>query len=162
MSKLKASIFMVSMFALILGVVAIETPKAVHAAIATFIRDQDNAARHPFGFTCFALASGGGLTGTGCNIGIPSAAEYVIQNVLVVGDCQSTVSCPSTTRSEFTTGKQPVSIFSPITQIPATTSYYSTWSGTIYADPGTTFIGQALGNANNVTIYIHGYYVTLP
>jgi hypothetical protein len=56
MKKTYSLILVAAACAVLLVSIAVVTPKAVRAAVATLIRDQDNAARHPFTF--FAECTG--------------------------------------------------------------------------------------------------------
>ena len=59
------------------------SPRAVHAVVATIIRDQDNPARHPFTTTC----TGASITQVStCNPpAIPAGQEVVIETISFTG-----------------------------------------------------------------------------
>ncbi len=79
MKKTYSLIFVAAACAAVLISIAVVTPKAVRAAVATLIRDQDNAARHPFVFETGCLQT---LVCIPITNLIPNQ-EYVIQNVSV-------------------------------------------------------------------------------
>jgi len=67
---------------LLISGIAILTPRAVYAVVATITRDQDNPARHPFTTKC------GGSTGINffCETPpIPAGQEVVIETISING-----------------------------------------------------------------------------
>src|SRR5215470_5015470 len=68
---------------LFLASFAAMTPKAVKAAIATLVRDEDNAARRPFTISC-SFTNPPGTNGGSCTIpSIPQGEEFVIETVSI-------------------------------------------------------------------------------
>jgi hypothetical protein len=146
-------------------------PNAVKAAVATLIRDQDNAARHPFTISC--LSNFVGTDQASCSTpSIPAAGEVVIETVgfsagalpstnthvePVVGTTASGVSVVYPLNSIAENG---VSSFKP--------TFTTTQSVRLYADPGTAILclGQTKG-ANPVfglivECHFSGYSVSFP
>jgi hypothetical protein len=70
---------------LISGVVVL-TPRAVHAMIATSVRDVDNAARHPWARTCDSSSNS---FFADCKIAVPPNVEVVIQTISLLGGSDS-------------------------------------------------------------------------
>ena len=56
--------------------------RAVHAVVATLIRDVDNAARHPWASTCGFTASAS--SSNSCTITVPSNVEVVLKMLDIV------------------------------------------------------------------------------
>lgn len=156
MNKLKTSIVIASTCILTLGFVTVETPKVVHAAIATLVRDQDNAARHAFNQNCSSN------TGNHCSITVPAGVEYVIQSVSLYA------SESNYTALFFSTVVNGTSLaFVAPTVVTSRGVAIGVLNGTFYADPQTTINivasdGTATGTQAFVQGSISGYYVTLP
>lgn len=151
---------------LLLASIAVVTPKAVRAAVATIIRDQDNAARHPFSANCTISAVQGTCTPV---IAVPPGVEYVIQNVTVESLLTASGSYGIIGRSDV--GGQANAFLAGLTVgIQSDPSHFlirQTFQVTAYADPGTniTFNGTAFtspATSMGATVSIMGYYVTLP
>ena len=62
--------------------VAVLTPRAVHAVVATFVRDVDNGARHPWAATCGFTTNAS--SSNSCTITVPSNVEVVLQMLDIV------------------------------------------------------------------------------
>ena len=164
MKKTYSLIFVAAACAAVLISIAVVTPKAVRAAVATLIRDQDNAARHPFVFETGCLQT---LVCIPITNLIPNQ-EYVIQNVSV------SVLGNGFTSVDFGAfcyiGNQPVSIL--YANIPNIVLAKQSFSPTAYCDGsgtiniGMDFVANGTYTANafiyQATVYISGYYVTLP
>jgi hypothetical protein len=70
-------------FALSFALNAVVMPKAVKAAIATLIRDEDNAARRPFTTLCNSQSNSSFVT---CQTPpIPAGEEVVIEQISISG-----------------------------------------------------------------------------
>jgi len=171
MKKRVSMIIIASACAVILTSTAVLTPKAVRAAVATLIRDQDNAARHPLAVLCEANPN------PSCSYTVPQGMEYVIQQVSVQDG--STINTGDTNWSLqiglTTGGQQIVYTASPGTIIhipsrlgaPAFEQIAGAVPTTLYADPGTqiTLSVQYLPSTVYTTtpiFWISGYYVSLP
>jgi hypothetical protein len=132
---------------------AIVTPRAVKAAIATLVRDQDNAARHAFNLSCATS------TGNECSFVVPANVEYVIQSVSLYAPQATTSAVFLQTVVNGTFLNFPF----PSTFTRANVSI-GVINGTFYADPGTTFNVVASDGMIGpfVEANVSGYYVTLP
>ena len=85
--KRVAKIVLVALMALVLvSGVAMLTPRAAHAVVATFVRDVDNAARHPWAGTCSSSSNG---YFSDCTITVPPNVEVVIQTISFLGGSDS-------------------------------------------------------------------------
>jgi hypothetical protein len=143
--------------------IAVVAPKAVRAAVATLIRDQDNAARHAFVDSCTFPASGAGLF---CAMRLQPGAEYVIQNVTV----QAGASGATGVVAELTTtieGSRPNAVLFQAIPLIVSGEAEQTYNIVAYADPGTDVVCGLEGRPSsaiisNLTCTISGYYVTLP
>jgi len=72
--------FLAGACGLLVATLSIAAPKAIEV-VATFVRDVDHPARHPFGFTCNSLALS---NFTQCSIAtVPAGRVFVIQGVSV-------------------------------------------------------------------------------
>lgn len=146
-------------------------PKAVKAAIATLIRDQDNAARRPFTTSCLAQI----VTGVNHEIfcqtpAIPEGEEVVIESVSIFGqaDPNNVVYRPSVTTIE--SGVRNTFFMAPIQDStinqPDFADFRAGQSVRLYADPGSVIlcIGDTKDNSFDFLINctISGYSVTLP
>jgi hypothetical protein len=135
------------------------SPKAVKAAIATLIRDQDNPARHPFTANCF----GGSV---GCAVQMPAGVEVVIQtaSVTVQTDLAGTAALVNivtniggnTSSAQWVISnpfdRGPVNLLSDVRNL------------TLYADPNTLVQCSVVANSqiSATVLTVTGYYVTLP
>lgn len=159
--------------ALLFASIAVVTPKAVQAAIATLIRDQDNAARHPFSNSCSDLEGFATVSELNCSFQVPAGEEYVIQNVTIntYGEVTSNALIENIVTT-VTAGNSVNSLYyvAPFTSEPSPDGIGSTSSLTAYADPGTTVEVEAkfsssvvgTGGLNFLYANVQGYYVTLP
>ena len=69
---------------LLISGIAVMSPRAVHAVVATIIRDQDNPARHPFVTGCSATVAD--FTDSACfTPPTPAGQEVVIETVTFSG-----------------------------------------------------------------------------
>jgi hypothetical protein len=156
-------IFVVAACLVMLASIAVVAPKAVRAAVATLIRDQDNAGRHAFVDSCTFPGSGAGLL---CAMRLPSGAEFVIQNVSV----QAGASGATGVVAELTTtidGNGPNTVLFQAIPLIVAGEAEQTYNIVAYADPGTDVVCGLLGRPgsaiiSNLTCTISGYYVTLP
>src|SRR5262252_5791927 len=74
---------------LLISGIAVLSPRAVYAVVATIIRDQDNPARHPFTTECTSNPDRGGSVS--CNTpAIPAGQEVVIETISINGFGDST------------------------------------------------------------------------
>jgi hypothetical protein len=176
MKKSTPIIVVLSVCALLLASFAVVSPKSVRAAIATLIRDSDNAGRHPFsGFCISPFASGQGTTPVSCQIAVPSGEEVVIQSTSVFGFSpansvvvllNSTVSGQSATDLyvlQTSPGMQ-VAFGAPFTEgdiVQADVNFSDTRSLTLYADQNTPISCGVVG-AQFASCQVEGYFVTLP
>jgi hypothetical protein len=148
----------------LLASIAIVMPKAVQAAIvATLIRDQDNAARHPFSIQCSNLTPNVGFIG--CDFSIPSGAEYVIQNVTVQADVTGANSVATFVNT--TTGGNGNNIVAQPIPLLVPGQALQTYNIVGRADPGTIVVCELQPTPSSATFAnifcnISGYYVTLP
>jgi hypothetical protein len=150
---------------------AIVTPKAVKAAIATLIRDQDNAARRPFNTFCqnFEIST----SNTRCfTPNFPAGEEVVIETVSVNAEAD-----PMNTQLvfSFTTVVSGVTSLYPLSPMadggifqPSRSTFGITQSARVYADPGTSIGCAVATNGSNtknpigVQCFFSGYTVSLP
>ncbi len=167
-----SKIVLVALAAIVLvSGVAVLTPRAVHAVVATFVRDVDNAARHPWASTCGFTASAS--SGNSCDITVPSNVEVVLQMV----DISALADKANVELSSYLTlysGGTEVFLYPIRTTADPTSSLATqaafTLSGLIqvYADPSSTITcGMSTKNANPITTLqgsctVSGYMVTLP
>jgi len=165
-------IFVASVCVTILASIAVVAPKAVRAAVATLIRDQDNTARHPWAAEC--LITSASPQGS-CAYSLYAGNEYVVQNVTLQVPPGSSFS--AVTFSAFCTSAGVLNTFLAAT-IPAAgtasnATAYQTFPVTAYCDPqgasssggvqaavGLSGASPSLGNPAQV--WLSGYYVTLP
>lgn len=151
--------------ALLVTTLAIVGPRAVHAVVATLVRDTDNAARHPWTGACSPTAAGQLIS---CTIAVPSGEEVVIQQVNLQGNAD-----PRTTTvvgGVLATGGGNPEVWSssPGPDLgflqPANAYFNVTGAAAMYADPGSNITCQFLSKTNitTATCFIAGYYVTLP
>jgi hypothetical protein len=154
--------------ALVSGV-ALLTPRAVHAVVATFVRDVDNAARHPWTGNC------GGSSATGfqasCTITVPANVELVIQtiNLDAQGDAANKHVLFTLTT---TTGGTSSGLVFPLADngylAPFNSRFDADFNLTAYADPSSVIqVSVATLNDNPasglaVLGSLQGYTVSLP
>jgi hypothetical protein len=170
--KTRSTIILVATaVALSFAFTAIVTPKAVKAAIATLIRDQDNAARRPFTTKCVTEVSTN--SGVSCDTpAIPAGEEVVIESISFAGaaDPINTVlaTVVSTTESGALNLFVPNNILDSGMLQPSAASFRAGQVVRLYADPGTTINCAGLTQRTNpsTTLFfgcsISGYSVSLP
>jgi hypothetical protein len=157
---------------LLISGIAVLSPRAVHAVVATIIRDQDNPARHPFVALCFAPTSNSSAVAR-CSTDFPAGQEFVIETVSIVGtgDPSNIVLAPTV----FTTagGRHNVSYaLNPISNNGIDQQVASQFTGTqlvrFYADPGTVISCEGITPGLNARVNFSfnctfsGYLVSLP
>jgi hypothetical protein len=170
--KTRSTIILVAAaVALSFAFTAIVTPKAVKAAIATLIRDQDNAARHPFTTSCFTTSPPTGSTLLNCSTpAIPAGEEVVIETVSVsvaagggnrVASTQLSVTEGGTSTEIDLNPAFDTGVFQP-----AQSRMPSSQLLRFYADPGSVIGCVASLNgplsASELLCTFHGYSVSLP
>jgi hypothetical protein len=158
---------------LLISGIAVLSPRAVHAVVATIIRDQDNPARHPFVEICTGPTTNSNAAARCSTNDLPAGQEFVIETVSIsaTGDPSNIVLAPTV----FTTagGRENVSYaLNPISNNGLDQQVASQFTGTqlvrFYADPGTAITCE--GVTPNVNVRVHfffvctfsGYFVTLP
>ena len=168
--KTRSTIILVAAaVALSFAFTAIVTPKAVKAAIATLIRDQDNAARHPFTTLCVSTSTT--TISVSCDTPpIPAGEEVVIETVSFRGNAD--LNNPLLTASiDLQTGgiRNAFSFIVPSSYSPPFAPVYvATQSARFYVDPGSTISCQFTTPNNNPTFPLaafclfSGYSVSLP
>jgi hypothetical protein len=164
MKKTYSLILVAAACAVLLVSIAVVTPKAVRAAVATLIRDQDNAARHPFTF--FAECTGS----INCNEfdGSTPGQEYVIQNVSVngIGTGFTDVRIEGTCQTGGQGSAFLFALVPGLALLPSNLLVEQSFSVTAYCDgsrPISVFPFFYGPNPDGlVQITISGYYVTLP
>jgi len=164
-------IFVASVCVTILASIAVVAPKAVRAAVATLIRDQDNAARHSWVGAC-TISS---INNPNCVVPLSAGNEYVIQSVTLQLAYGSSFN--SVVLSAFCTSGGAVNTFLSA-NVPAVSSGgYVFANQTVpvaaYCDPlGVSSLGGVQGSiaplaanpslSSGAQIFFSGYYVTLP
>jgi hypothetical protein len=157
-------IFVATVCVTIMASIAVVAPKAVRAAVATLIRDQDNAARHPWTGTCLILSPAGS-----CEMPLSAGNEYVIQSVTYYqsgsGFNATIVGAACTTGGSYTNILS--GVIPAFTTGPSSVIAYQTFPVTAYCDPGGQGViisVSANGSTTSYssTVYANGYYVTLP
>jgi len=150
--------------------VAVLTPRAVHAVVATFVRDVDNGARHPWSSSCGSTSN---TAHAQCSIVIPASEEVVIQQAYVL-DSSDSVNKITSNDIELTTGGNPnaaqLYLAADVTRTDFPTQSFLSGqiTSTLYADPGSTVtVYVKTANANpviglNVSLTLSGYTVSLP
>ena len=151
---------------LLISGIAVLSPRAVHAVVATIIRDQDNPARHAFTTQC-VIPNTTGAVGNCFTPVIPGGEEVVIETISyqIHGDPSNSTLVPFVDISGVPYGFNPIfdaGIFRP------TNSFYSgVISIRLYSDPGIpiiceieTQLGNPAGLGGECTF--SGYFVTLP
>jgi hypothetical protein len=159
---------------LLISAIALTPKKLVAAVVATLIRDQDAAARHPFSAYCQFTNY------NGCSIPVPAGEEVVIQNVAFGGSAQLSNVNPGHWASfalVATSGGAlvaPVGVIVPASAVPVYPSNnISQFGGTqttwFAADPGTSLQIAIAAYPPTAQLplaqgycTVSGYYVTLP
>ncbi len=155
--------------ALLISGIAVLSPRAVQAAVATLTRDQDNPARHPFATSCFS--AGVNANGVPCfTPPIPAGQEVVIETVSISGSGgpNNVTLLPSITTTAAGVVTQydlnPISddrFFQPVKS-----DFHTAQSLRLYVDPGTVILcNVSTAKANSslvIQCVISGYFVTLP
>jgi hypothetical protein len=157
-------------FALSFASIAIVTPKAVKAAIATLIRDQDQAARRPFTTSCSATGSSNGTVCITPNI--PAGEEVVIETVEFEGLADPTNTRLRRILAATTSGVAHFYLLDSLADDGASQPSISRFAAIqpvrLYADPGTAMSCEGDTHAANpvnglfVGCIISGYSVSLP
>jgi len=152
--------------------VAVLTPRAVHAVVATFVRDVDNGARHPWSSTCSSSAYSSTARAQ-CSIVIPAGEEVVIQQAYVE-DTSDTANKVASNTITLTTGGNPnwaqLYLAADVTRtdLVIQSAFAGQITSTLYADPGSTVtVYVSTANANpvaglGVMLTLSGYTVSLP
>ena len=149
--------------------VAVLTPRAVHAVVATLVRDVDNPGRHPFSYYCGISSSS---SQTSCTIPVPVNEEWVIQNL----GCQASSDPVNKTliTEIYTTVGLANDAYHASTATDtgfgetAQAQYNTGLSLTLYADPSTNILVQFTTKAPNPIdgligkCFLTGYSVSLP
>jgi len=155
---------------LLISGIAVISPRAVHAVVATIIRDQDNPARHPFTTTC----TGASITQVStCNPpAIPAGQEVVIETISFTGFGDSDKSVLVPTISTIAAGFFQTYFLTPISDTgafqPTNADFSGVQSARLYADPGTLIECGGFTRGQNPSVgltiecKISGYFVTLP
>jgi hypothetical protein len=147
-------------------------PKAVKAAIATLVRDQDNAARRPFSAQCFSTGS----TGNSVNCStptIPAGEEVVIESISFQGFASASNSVLVPQVITFESGVQNTFNPNPMTDSgffqPSAAFFQGGQTVRLYADPGSVITCAGVTRGANpvgvglvVDCFFSGYSVTLP
>ena len=153
-----------------LAFTAFLTPKAVKAAIATLIRDEDNAARRPFTISCSFQNPPGSNGGPCTTPTIPLGEEVVIETVSIQVTADPGMAAMTSIVSTRAAGVFGDYYFSTA-NIPATprlSLFRVTQSVRIYADPGSpiffnaqTIAGSPVNGVSGIA-QLSGYSVSLP
>jgi hypothetical protein len=147
---------------------AFVTPKAVRAAIATLIRDQDNAGRRPFTTSCSFQNT---LNAGSCTTpSIPLGEEVVIETVSlsVTADLGMTALTGNVATRASGVGGEFWFSTANIPVVSHLSLFRLTQSFRIYADPGTSIIFNCQTNAESPVngfsglAQFSGYSVSLP
>ena len=156
---------------LLISGIAVMTPRAVQAVVATIIRDQDNPARHPLTKDCASDLTTGQIV-VCTTSAIPAGQQFVIETISILAS-----SDPSNfvleNSVEITTAGPTTSfslnpIFDDGVGQPTEARYLGVQSLRLYADPGSTIqcIGATKGTNPSGQLFldctISGYFVTLP
>jgi hypothetical protein len=138
---------------------AFVTPKAVKAAIATLIRDKDNAGRRPFTTNCSIV--GAVFSGICSTLSIPGGEEVVIETVSVTG---TTTTPNAPLQVLFSTTAAGVQANYGINVVSSALSGLAvTQPVRLYADPGTSIVCSVQTNTGFSTVcQFSGYSVSLP
>ena len=166
MKKSTTIVLVAAAFALSFASIAIMIPKAVKAAVATLIRDQDQAARRPFTTTC---SSSSGTPITACATPrIPAGEEVVIETVSFFGSADPTNTRLQPQLETTASGVFQSYVFNFIEFSGAGEGFGSTQPVRLYADPDTPIGCLAFTQGANplfglsLTCVISGYSVSLP
>jgi hypothetical protein len=155
---------------LLISGIAVITPRAVQAVVATIIRDQDNPARHPFATKC--TIENNHSNGAICDTpAIPAGEEVVVETISIDG-----LGDPG----NFVLGVRVTTVVGGVSQDfrlnpifdseetqPSFATYHGNQSLRLYSDPGFPIEFFAETSASNSTglsviFTISGYFVTLP
>jgi hypothetical protein len=158
---------------LLISGIAVLSPRAVSAVVATIIRDQDNPARHPFTTRCSGQSITSNSRQAACTTpAIPAGEEVVIETISIVATADPGNHAfgfsVETAAAGFQTFYGMNTLFDNGTRQPTGALYAGVQSLRLYADPGSTIFVLGVSNGANpsqgVTIQcsISGYYVTLP
>jgi len=138
----------------LLASIAIVTPKAVRAAVATLVQDVDNPGRHVFHLSCFGQA--------GCGFTVPANQKYVIQTVSALAPNSGSVLLQATTSGSV--GNYVFNLTNPLSYPLNFRGSGQVFAVTIYADANSE-IGVSLPvilNGGGEFIDLLGYSVTNP
>jgi len=176
MNLLRKALVPLAVVTVLVLVMSVAVPRAVHAVVATLVRDVDNPGRHPFSANCtagFGFLSDSAM----CTITAPVGEEVIIQNesfqVVAIGGITNAAIQMTTT-----TGGGTANFYSfatpPSTPAPSYPNG-SPLSGplaidqhdwVISVDPGTAIScyanTTALKEGGSMNCQVVGYYVTLP
>jgi len=164
-------IALVAVAALSFASSAMFAPKAVRAAVAALVRDEDNPARHPFVTQCQAAFTT--TRNTSCNTApIPAGEEVVIETVSLLSLADPTNHALEAQVFTKTAGTSFDTYLNVITDSGTGQPTFATFQGgqsfRLYADPGTVIGCSAITNGPSpsqsfgLQCYFSGYYVTLP
>jgi hypothetical protein len=159
---------------LLISGIAVVTPRAVLAVVATIIRDQDNPARHPF--TTFCASPQTTFVANGCDVpAIPAGQEVVIETISFDGaaDPRNAVMDPLVDITPAAAGIIQHYSLNPIFDSgraqPTQAVYQGLQSLRLYAGPGEiiscsgfTQNPNSSGIQFSVGCRMAGYFVTLP
>jgi len=154
---------------LLISGIAVLSPQAVHAVVATIIRDQDNPARHPFTTSCNGAFTG--TLATCSTFPIPAGQEVVIETISfgASGDPGNSALEVSVTTTAASVGGFHImpTIFDDNLGQPIFSSFAAVQSVRLYADPGSSIECAGLTKNKNLAniafgCQISGYFVTLP
>jgi hypothetical protein len=160
----------VAVVGLLLASFAAIAPKAVKAAIATLIRDQDNAARRPFTARCSAAVPGGLIVSCSTNA-IPAGEEVVIESISFAATASQGNSVLIPEVNTVASGVSSFFLPPPMTDSgfdqPSNPHFQGGQSVRLYADPGSVISCTAATPHVNPTFlsldcFIWGYSVSLP
>lgn len=171
MRLLKQAMAVLGAVVVIAALVAVVTPKAVHAVVATLVRDADNAAKHPFSASCNNLGSGDEAQ---CVVTtVPAGQELVIQELTISVDTDSGYDVYEV--ASVTTGGVVVGHYLTMTDagpcqfcVGSTGHLYTATHPTIfYADPGTAETVAVVRDAVTpdgmaMVATLSGYLVSVP
>ena len=156
---------------LLISGIAVMSPRAVHAVVATIIRDQDNPARHPFATRCVATPTTSNFVS--CDTpAIPAGLEVVIETITFggIGDPSNIGIAPEVIVAEAGVSQPYALNVIPDSRFgqPFDLSYSGVQSLRLYADPGTGIECNGATPHPNISTTltfvctISGYFVTLP
>lgn len=156
---------------LLISGMAVLSPHAVHAVVATIIRDQDNPARHPFATSCSSGLSQ--TTGNLCATPvIPAGEEVVIETISLIGSSDPNNTTLGAYVTTTASGVNQDYYLDPLSDSgnsqPTGAAYFRLQSLRLYADPGKVIACAGMTRGANpnrgvsVACNISGYYVTLP